>query len=214
MRLQHQFEKVDAVSYADTITPKEPTDGLDAKLCTIEMALPDVATLHGRLYLGAWEQGLSSVADDSALLLSRAVESHLKNILTACVARRKPYKLRDNQFKSSFGTDTLSSKEASKESSADTIHNTEEAEATAMLMLASNKHRLDTLTPISTFDLRDTLQLNKAVIPSYTVRATNMERILSDLWHPGREEIDQNQLYQLETKRFNDILRQQRGLRA
>ena len=52
----------------------EPTDGLDAKLCTIEMALPDVATLHGRLYLGAWEQGLSSVADDSALLLSRAVE--------------------------------------------------------------------------------------------------------------------------------------------
>ena len=38
------------------------------------MALPDVATLHGRLYLGAWEQGLSSVADDSALLLSHAVE--------------------------------------------------------------------------------------------------------------------------------------------
>ena len=38
------------------------------------MALPDVPTLHGRLYLGAWEQGLSSVADDSALLLSNAVE--------------------------------------------------------------------------------------------------------------------------------------------
>ena len=52
----------------------EPTEDLDTKLCTVEMALPDVATLHGRLYLGAWEQGLSSVADDSSLLLSRAVE--------------------------------------------------------------------------------------------------------------------------------------------
>ena len=42
-------------------------------------------------------------------------QAHLKNILTACVARRKPYKLRDNRFKSSFGTDTLSVKEILKE---------------------------------------------------------------------------------------------------
>lgn len=58
------------------------------------------------------------------------------------------------------------------------------------------------------------LQVNKSVIPSTTVRAANMERVLSELWHPGHEEIEQNQLYKLETKRFADILKQQRGLRA
>ena len=47
---------------------------MDAKLCSVEMALPDVASLHGRLYLGAWEHGLDSVADDTASLLSNAVE--------------------------------------------------------------------------------------------------------------------------------------------
>lgn len=41
-----------------------------------------------------------------------------------------------------------------------------------------------------------------------------MERILAELWHPGHEEIEQNQLYKLETKRFSEILKQQRGLRA
>ena len=57
-----------------TISYSEPSEDADSKLCTLEMALPDIATLHGRLYLGAWEQGLSSVSDDSALLLSHAVE--------------------------------------------------------------------------------------------------------------------------------------------
>ena len=52
----------------------DSNEDIDSKLCTFEMALPDVATLHGRLYLGAWEQGLSTVAEDSALLLSLAVE--------------------------------------------------------------------------------------------------------------------------------------------
>ena len=46
----------------------------DIKLCSYEMALPDTATLHGRLYLGAWEAGLETVADETAPLLLHAVE--------------------------------------------------------------------------------------------------------------------------------------------
>ena len=45
-------------------------------------------------------------------------------------------------------------------SSAELTHNTDEAEAAAMFTLASNKHCPDTLAPISTFDLRDTLEVS------------------------------------------------------
>eukprot|EP00112_Aurelia_sp_Birch-Aquarium-sp1_P010473 Seg2234.3 transcript_id=Seg2234.3/GoldUCD/mRNA.D3Y31 product="Transcriptional adapter 1" protein_id=Seg2234.3/GoldUCD/D3Y31 len=179
------------------------------------MALPDVASLHGRLYLGAWEHGLDSVADDTASLLSNAVETHLKNILTACVARKRPYCLRDNHFRHSFGVSyPITSHEGLKKRPNEENVTTDEAEAAAMLSIATNKNHQDILPPISTFDLRDSLQFNRSVIPSHTVRAGNMERILTELWHPGHEEIEQNQLYKLETKRFNEIVKQQRGLRA
>ena len=52
-------------------------------------------------------------------------------------------------------------------------YNTDEAEAVAMLSLASHKRCLDSLAPISTFDLRDTLQvrLNKHLKPQ-KIKAT------------------------------------------
>ncbi|XP_065068134.1 transcriptional adapter 1-like isoform X2 [Rhopilema esculentum] len=214
VRLQHQFEAADPLCHTRVPLQKDPVEENDTKLCSVEVALPDVATLHGRLYLGAWEHGLNSVAEDTASLLSHAVEAHLKNILTACIARRRPYRLRDDHFLYSFGTECPAQRHNFKKRISDDACTADEAEAAAVLSLASNRGHSDANQSLSTFDLRDTLQANRSLIPSHTVRASNMERILAELWHPGHEEIEQNQLYKLETKRFNDIVKQQRGLRA
>lgn len=42
-------------------------------------------------------------------------QAHLKNVLMACIARRKRYGLKDNQFRHSFGTDYLPSEAILKE---------------------------------------------------------------------------------------------------
>ena len=44
------------------------------KLCTQNLVLPDVATLYGRLFLGALDAELDSISDESAHLLVAAVE--------------------------------------------------------------------------------------------------------------------------------------------
>jgi transcriptional adapter 1 len=56
-------------------------------------------------------------------------------------------------------------------------------------------------------------QIHRRVLPSHTVYVANMERILSKLWHPSQEEIEQNQLHRLEAKRRYERLKQQRSLR-
>ena len=46
----------------------------DVKLCTQNLVLPDIATLYGRLFLGALDAELDSISDESAHLLVAAVE--------------------------------------------------------------------------------------------------------------------------------------------
>lgn len=46
----------------------------DVNLCSQELVLPDISTMHGRLFLGAWDAGLDSSADETAPLLVAAVE--------------------------------------------------------------------------------------------------------------------------------------------
>ena len=42
--------------------------------------------------------------------------------------------------------------------------------------------------PVSLFDLLHTLQKHRKLIPSHTVYSLNMERLLSRLNHPGRDD--------------------------
>ena len=42
--------------------------------CREESLLPDVATLHARMLLGAWEVGLEDVSEEAARLLCVAVQ--------------------------------------------------------------------------------------------------------------------------------------------
>lgn len=39
------------------------------------------------------------------------------------------------------------------------------------------------------------LQVHHRVMPSHTVYALNMERILSRLWHPSHEELEQDHVH-------------------
>jgi len=43
-------------------------------LCSHELMLPDLATLHTRMLLGAWEAGLEGVSEEAAQLLMLAIE--------------------------------------------------------------------------------------------------------------------------------------------
>jgi hypothetical protein len=52
--------------------------------------------------------------------------------------------------------------------------------------LQERRHASD---PISLFEVKDCLQTNRKVIPSRSVYAMTMERIVSLLWHPSLEEI-------------------------
>ena len=52
------------------------------------------------------------------------------------------------------------------------------------------------------------------IIPSHSVRAGSMERILGGMWHPSVDEIQQNKLYLYETRKVHEKLKQQRGLRV
>lgn len=39
------------------------------------------------------------------------------------------------------------------------------------------------------------MQVHRGVMPSHTMYALNMERILSRLWHPSHEELEQDQVH-------------------
>lgn len=43
-------------------------------------------------------------------------------------------------------------------------------------------------------------QVHKSAIPSHTVYATNMERIINKLWHPSHEELDQDTIHRQEVQ--------------
>jgi len=186
----------------------------DIRLCSQELVLPDVATLHGRLFLGAWDAGLDSITDDTAPLLSAAVEAHLKDILTACVSRRTSFSVREGgPFRHRFGVvhkrtylrnEPMTMDSCTSESS----RTYDQAEAEAYKTVAASDTTPNVLPPISLFDLRDTMQVNRHVIPSHTVLAGNMERTLADMWHPGQDEIKENKLYVSETRKLHEKLKQ------
>ncbi|GFN95440.1 transcriptional adapter 1-like protein [Plakobranchus ocellatus] len=65
--------------------------------------MPDLAMVHGRMLVCAWETGLSDVQDTAVKFLMLALETQLKNILTQIIKRRKGYHLRETRFVYSAG---------------------------------------------------------------------------------------------------------------
>ncbi|XP_028391036.1 transcriptional adapter 1-like [Dendronephthya gigantea] len=221
VNFEQRFQPYSVLEGADNVGKVVLTDDSEISLCSYEFTLPDVQAMNGRLFLGAWDAGLESVEDlgsNAAKLVISAVKHHIKDILTACCSRKGGFRLRDGHFK--YGLDTSYVKPHiwnsldSYSPHSFLLHQgqTELTEADAAITVASSHHPTSH-TSISTYELREVLQVHCRVIPSHTVYAANMERILSRLWHPSHDEIEQERLHRLEAKRRQSKLRQQRSLR-
>ncbi|XP_031569678.1 transcriptional adapter 1-like [Actinia tenebrosa] len=227
---EQRFVPADPFKDAPLMSLKDINEDCEIGLCSYDLMLPDTATIHGRLYLGAWDAGLDNVADETVSLVQFATEYLIKDILSICCAKRSAYRLRDGHFRHVVGTayprmhlvnSTVKwppDERTIEKSSQPAVNNNhgktlQQAAAEAALIVASTDDHRTSKSPVSPYDLRDALQNHRRVLPSHTVYAVNIERILSKLWHPSQEEIEQNQLHRLEAKRRYERLKQQRSLR-
>lgn len=221
VNFEQRFHPYNTLEDVQSVGKVDLTDDSEISLCSYEMTLPDVQAMNGRLFLAAWDAGLESVEDkgaNSAKLVISAVNHHIKNILTACCARKGAFRLRDRHYQYGFGCSYIkpniwnSLDSYSSHSLINHQGKVEQLEASAAVTVASSDTQL-TSTSISMYELREVLQVHCRIIPSHTVYAANMERILSQLWHPSHDELEQWRLQNLEAKRRQTKLQHQRSLR-
>uniref|UniRef100_A0A3Q4GQ52 Transcriptional adapter 1 n=1 Tax=Neolamprologus brichardi TaxID=32507 RepID=A0A3Q4GQ52_NEOBR len=213
--LQHRFQPQNPLSAAQPFSPREGgSEEEELRLSAHTLLLPTRGQLEARMMVTAFEVGLDNVTEDAISTMIYAVEHHLKDVLTAVIMRRKAYRLRDSRFPYAFGNDVtpqpyLKNSLAAYHSVADCPPQSaslpagpppqvspDEAEQQAVHLLACSADSLPApLPPISMFDLLEALQVHHGVMPSHTMYALNMERVLSRLWHPSHEELEQDHVH-------------------
>ncbi|XP_064615955.1 transcriptional adapter 1-like isoform X2 [Liolophura sinensis] len=210
-----RFAPVNPLLYAPPALTRDEETSLG--FCSRELTLPDASLIHGRMFVNAWESELEGVTDDSVKMVMLAVEHHLKNILTVVLSRRNAYKLREGRFKFGMGgevsnpylrqsalTDDTSTQSEATSITTSGYHiptirpSTDLGEASAAKQISLAVDMPRTRGPVTLFDLLEALQLHKDSIPSHTVYATNIERIIHKLWHPSKEELEQDLIHQQE----------------
>nr|KAF6414522.1 transcriptional adaptor 1 [Molossus molossus] len=180
------------------------------------MMLPTRGQLEGRMIVTAYEHGLDNVTEEAVSAVVYAVENHLKDILASVVSRRKAYRLRDGHFKYAFGSNVTpqpylknsvvvynSLIESPPAFPAPCIGQNpashphpDDAEQQAALLLACSGDTLPaSLPPVNMYDLFEALQVHREVIPTHTVYALNVERVITKLWHPNHEELQQDEVH-------------------
>ncbi|XP_066117138.1 transcriptional adapter 1 isoform X2 [Saccopteryx bilineata] len=210
------FQPQNPLSGAQQFVAKDPQDDDDLKLCSHTMMLPTRGQLEGRMIVTAYEHGLDNVTEEAVSAVVYAVENHLKDILASVVSRRKAYRLRDGHFKYAFGSNVtpqpylknsvvvynnlIESPPACSAPYAGqnpTSHlHPDEAEQQAALLLACSGNTLPrSLPPVNMYDLFEALQVHREVIPTHTVYALNIERVITKLWHPNHEELQQDKIH-------------------
>ncbi|KAL4656023.1 transcriptional adapter 1 isoform X1 [Arapaima gigas] len=211
-KFDHRFQPQNPLSVAQPFAPREvgPSEEEELRLSAHTLLLPTRGQLEARMMVIAFELGLDNVAEDAVTMLSCAVEVHLKDVLTAVISRRKAYRLRDGHFPYAFGSDITP--QPYLKNSMEAYHSIcesasvpagpppqvspDEVEQQAALLLACSGDRLPApLPPISMADLLEALQVHRNLVPSHTVYALNVERILAHLWHPSHEELEQDQVH-------------------
>lgn len=221
VNFEQRFQPYNILNETESVGKVVLTDDSEISLCTYEFTLPDVQAMNGRLFLAAWDAGLESVEDtgsNAAKLVISAVKHHIKDILTACCSRKGGFRSRDGHYRYGINTSYVkpnvwNSLDSYSPHSA-LLHQgrTEQMEADAAITVASSSPPSSQAT-ISMYELREVLQVHGRVIPSHTVYAANVERILSRLYHPSHDEIEQARLHKLEARHRQSKLRQQRSLR-
>ncbi|XP_053771072.1 transcriptional adapter 1 isoform X2 [Desmodus rotundus] len=210
------FQPQNPLSGAQQFVAKDPQDDDDLKLCSHTMMLPTRGQLEGRMIVTAYEHGLDNVTEEAVSAVVYAVENHLKDILASVVSRRKAYRLRDGHFKYAFGSNVTPqpylknsvvvynsliesppafSAPCAGQNPASHPH-PDDAEQQAALLLACSGDTLPvSLPPVNMYDLFEALQVHREVIPTHTVYALNIERVITKLWHPNHEELQQDRVH-------------------
>ncbi|CAK6952150.1 transcriptional adapter 1 [Scomber scombrus] len=214
-KFDHRFQPQNPLSAAQPFSPREMGgEEEELRLSAHTLLLPTRGQLEARMMVTAFELGLDNITDDSVGTMINAVEHHLKDVLTAVISRRKAYRLRDGHFPYAFGSDVTPQPylknslaayhsvtecpppSASLPAGPPPQVSPDEAEQQAVHLLACSADSLCApLPPISIFDLLEALQVHHGVMPSHTMYALNMERILSRLWHPSHEELEQDHVH-------------------
>ncbi|XP_072220299.1 transcriptional adapter 1 [Leuresthes tenuis] len=214
-KFDHRFQPHNPLSAAQPFSPREVGgEEEELRLSAHTLLLPTRGQLEARMMVTAFELGLDNVTEDAISTMINAIEHHLKDVLTAVVTRRKAYRLRDGHFPYAFGSDVTP--QPYLKNSLAAYHGVSEcpppsaslpagplpqvspddAEQKAVHLLACSADSLPApLPPISMFDLLEALQVHHGVMPSHTMYALNMERLLSRLWHPSHEELEQDHVH-------------------
>lgn len=206
---QQRFVPVNPMSCGVTASYKGAEDTVFASR---ELSLPDTFMIHGRLMVCAWEMGLSNVEESAVALVMQAVENQLKTIITQALSRKNGYRLRENRFKFGMGCQVsnpytrhrnlLSSRTTLSEPTmiSDTAQHlpnkrlpTDCNDCDLAQSIAAGSPLPCNKEPVSLYNLLDALQLYRSSIPSHTVYATAVERIIHKLWHPGYEDMEEEE---------------------
>ncbi|XP_017575624.1 transcriptional adapter 1 [Pygocentrus nattereri] len=214
-KFDHRFQPQNPLSGAQPFSPREPgPDEEEMRLSAHTLLLPTRGQLEARMMVTAFEMGLDNVTEEAVSTVVCALEVHLKDVITAVISRRKAYRLRDGHFQYAFGSDVMPQPylknslaayqtvtecpppSASLPAGPPTHVSPDDAEQQAALLLACSGDTVPApLPPIGMYDLLEALQVHRRVMPSHTVYALNIERILARLWHPSHEELEQDHIH-------------------
>ncbi|XP_075688316.1 transcriptional adapter 1 isoform X1 [Rhinoderma darwinii] len=226
-KFDHRFQPQNPLAGAQQFVSRDPQEDDELKLCSHTMTLPTRGQLEGRMIVTAFEHGLDNVTEEAVTIVIHALEKHLKNLLTSVVSRRQAYRLKDGHFRYAFGCNInpqpyLRNSVATYNQLVDcppmipaptgnqnpgtSIHPDDAEQQAALLLACSGDNLPPSLPPVNMYDLLEALKIHKEVIPSHTVYALNMERIIMKLWHPNQEELQQDQIHRQRLKKKEGLL--------
>ncbi|KAM4022921.1 transcriptional adapter 1 [Anomaloglossus baeobatrachus] len=215
-KFDHRFQPQNPLAGAQQFVSRDPQEDDELKLCSHTMTLPSRGQLEGRMIVTAFEHGLDNVTEDAVTIVMHALEKHLKNLLTAVISRRQAYRLKDGHFRYAFGCNInpqpylrnslptynqlldcppMIPSHTGNQNPGTSIHPDDAEQQAALLLACSGDSLPPSLPPVNMFDLFETLKIHREVIPSHTVYALNIERIIMRLWHPSQEELQQDQIH-------------------
>lgn len=176
--------------------------------CSRSLEIPSMLEMNGRVAVIAWERGLDDFADEISVFVINAIHVFLKNIIADICSRRSAYKVRNSDFKHHFGCTAENPyllQEATipslfgpkKRYGARSIKPTfDEAEQMAIECIGRSEQSLSPSSQaVNLYELLGTLQQNRCLIPSHSIYGLCMERIISSLWHPDHDEIEQEERF-------------------
>ncbi|CAG5897049.1 unnamed protein product [Menidia menidia] len=196
-KFDHRFQPHNPLSAAQPFSPREAGgEEEELRLSAHTLLLPTRGQMEARMMVTAFELGLDNITEEAVGTMINAVEA---------------YRLRDGRFPYAFGSgvtpqpylkNSLAAHHGLSECPPPSASlpagpppqmSPDDAEQKAVHLLACSADGLPApLPPISMFDLLEALQVHHGVMPSHTMYALNMERVLARLWHPSHEELEQD----------------------